>query len=82
MKTIIVTGGTGFIGSHTCLALLKKNYKVIIIDSLINSSIDTLKNIRIINNKFTLSHEDQVTFKKGDLRDFKFIDNIFYFITH
>ena len=38
MKRILVTGGAGFIGSHTCLALLEKNYELWVIDSLINSS--------------------------------------------
>ena len=35
MKKILITGGTGYIGSHTVLALLEKNYNVIIVDSLI-----------------------------------------------
>ena len=38
MQTILATGGTGYIGSHTCVELLKKGFKVIILDSLINSS--------------------------------------------
>ena len=38
MQTILATGGTGYIGSHTCVELLKKEFKVIILDSLINSS--------------------------------------------
>ena len=38
MKTILVTGGCGFIGSHTCLCLLKNNYRVVVVDSNINSS--------------------------------------------
>ena len=53
MDTILVTGGTGFIGSHTCVQLLKKNYKVIIIDNLINSKVtvlDAIKNISNSNN--------------------------------
>ena len=37
MKTLLVTGGCGFIGSHTCLSLLEKNFDVIVIDSNINS---------------------------------------------
>ena len=37
MKSILITGGAGFIGSHTCLSLLEKGYKVIILDSFVNS---------------------------------------------
>ena len=33
MKSILITGGCGFIGSHTCLALLENNYKIVVIDS-------------------------------------------------
>ena len=35
---ILVTGGTGFIGSHTCVSLIEKGYRILIVDSLINSS--------------------------------------------
>ena len=35
MKTLLVTGGCGFIGSHTCLSLLEKNFDVIVIDSIV-----------------------------------------------
>ena len=38
MPNILVTGGAGFIGSHTCLALLEKGYDILIIDSFINSN--------------------------------------------
>ena len=43
MKTILLTGGAGFIGSHTCVSLLLKGYKLIVIDSLANSSKKSLK---------------------------------------
>ena len=43
MKTILITGGTGFIGSHTCISLLEIGYKIIILDSNINSSANVLK---------------------------------------
>ena len=46
MKTILVTGGAGFIGSHTCLALLEQGYNVISIDSYINSSPIALKKLK------------------------------------
>ena len=48
MERIIVTGGTGFIGSHTCVEFLLSGYRVIILDSLINSSEETINKIREI----------------------------------
>ena len=44
MYSILVTGGTGFIGSHTCVELLRKGHNVCIVDSLINSSKSNIKN--------------------------------------
>ena len=43
IKTVLVTGGTGYIGSHTCLYLIEQGYDVIVIDSLVNSSLIHLK---------------------------------------
>ena len=48
---ILVTGGLGFIGSHTCVELLNENYEVVIIDNLSNSSIDVLDKIEEITSK-------------------------------
>jgi UDP-glucose 4-epimerase len=45
---ILVTGGTGFIGSHTCVELIKAGYNVMIVDNLVNSSADVVKKIRQI----------------------------------
>ena len=68
MTTILVTGGTGFIGSHTCVELLKQNYQVIIIDNLTNSSQKILSKIKIISNK-------NILFFKRDLSEN--LDDIF-----
>ena len=38
MKTILVTGGAGYIGSHTCLELLNAGYEVLVVDNLANST--------------------------------------------
>ena len=43
MQRVLLTGGLGFIGSHTCLTLLENNFEVILIDSLVNSSEETLR---------------------------------------
>ena len=48
MKNILITGGTGFIGSHTCMSLLEDGYDITIIDSLTNSSKKVLKGLRDI----------------------------------
>ena len=48
---ILVTGGLGFIGSHTVVELINKGYEVIIIDSLVNSNIKVLDNIEKITGK-------------------------------
>ena len=76
MKTILVTGGTGFIGSHTCVSLLEKGYKLIILDSLINSSLDCINRIhKIVNNK---KYKDNLlSFTKGDLRNIIDIEEVF-----
>ena len=43
MSRVLVTGGAGFIGSHTCVSLLEKNYEIIVIDSFINSNQEIFK---------------------------------------
>ena len=50
MQTILVTGGLGYIGSHTVIELLKQNYYIVILDDLSNSNIDVINKIRIITN--------------------------------
>ena len=62
MKKVIVTGGMGFIGSHTAIELANKGYDPIIIDNLSNSSLSVLDGINKITNK-------NVTFEKFDLTD-------------
>ena len=52
MKSILVTGGTGFIGSHTCLLLLKNGYEIFVIDSLINSSSQSLEKVLFSNWRY------------------------------
>jgi UDP-glucose 4-epimerase len=59
MKTILVTGGCGFIGSHTVCELVKSNYKVIIIDNFINSNPSVINQMEsIINTELTVYEFD------------------------
>lgn len=67
---ILVTGGAGFIGSHTVLRLAKEGYEVVVFDNLERSDIARLKAIEnIVGN--------QITFFKGDLRNKKEIEDCF-----
>ena len=46
--TILVTGGAGFIGSHTCVELLNGGYDVVVIDNLVNSNRESLRRVEQI----------------------------------
>ena len=72
MKTILVTGGCGFIGSHTCLALLEKNYELWVIDSFVNSSPKSLKRVKKLVNSYA-----KLLVLKGDMRDIDFLREVF-----
>ena len=66
---ILVTGGLGFIGSHTVVELQNKGYEVIIIDDLSNSSLDVLDGIVAITNKKPFFEELDLRIK-SDVQDF------------
>lgn len=57
MKTILVTGGAGYIGSHTCVELLNKGYRVIVVDNLSNSCEEVFNRINTITNKNVLFYK-------------------------
>jgi len=61
---ILITGGTGYIGSHVAVELLKNDHNVFIIDNLSNSSKNSLEGIKKITNK-------DFIFKKIDLRNYE-----------
>ena len=77
MKNILITGGTGFIGSHTCVTLLSEGYNVYLIDSLVNSTkISLLKIEEIFRNK-NIDITNKLRFFEGDIRKKDFIDYVF-----
>ena len=79
MKKLLVTGGTGFIGSHTCLRLLEVGYEVVIVDSLINSEkkiIDKILKI-LSTNKSKNDLSKKLKFINCDLRDENLISKVF-----
>jgi UDP-glucose 4-epimerase len=66
---VFVTGGAGFIGSHTCVELLNAGHEVVVVDNLCNSCKESLKRVKKITGK-------SVTFHKVDIRDEKKLDKI------
>lgn len=68
--TILITGGTGFIGSHTAVSLIEAGYDVVILDNLCNSSAKILPRLKEITGK-------DITFYQGDIRDRTMLQKIF-----
>ena len=67
---VLVTGGAGYIGSHTCLELLENGYGVIVIDNLCNSNPESLNRVETLTGK-------KITFYEGDVRDEALLKKIF-----
>ena len=67
---ILVTGGLGFIGSHTCVSLLEENYEVVVVDKLSNSDISVIDKIKKITNK-------NLKFYQADVCNEEELDKIF-----
>jgi len=59
---ILVTGGVGYIGSHTCIELIKSGYKIIVVDNLCNSSLESIKRVEKLVDR-------NISFHKVDVRD-------------
>lgn len=68
--SILITGGAGYIGSHTVLQLLRNEYDVVVIDNLINSNLESLKRVEGLVGK-------KITTYIGDVTDSKFLKTIF-----
>ena len=67
---ILVTGGAGYIGSHTCVELQESGYDVVVIDNLSNSNPESLKRVEAITGK-------AIRFYEGDMRDEALLKQIF-----
>jgi len=69
-KTILVTGGAGYIGSHACIELLNSGYKVVVVDNLSNSKIESLNRVKTITDK-------NIVFYEADICDKKALSDVF-----
>ena len=67
---VLVTGGAGYIGSHTMVELLNSGHQVVCVDNLINSKKKAVERVELITGK-------KVKFYKGDIRNSKLLDKIF-----
>ena len=67
---ILVTGGVGYIGSHTCVELLQAGHEIVVVDNLCNSNVKTLVSIDAITGKTP-------AFVEGDIRNRALLDSIF-----
>ena len=69
MRNILVTGGAGYIGSHTIIELYDAGYDVVVVDNLCNSSEESLRRVAQISGK-------EVPFHKVDIRDRAGLDKV------
>ncbi len=67
IQTIFVTGGAGYIGSHTCVELLHAGYDLVVYDNLMNSSKESIKRVQTITGK-------SIRFIEGDIRNKKMLE--------
>ena len=67
---VLVTGGAGYIGSHTCVELLESGHSVVVIDNLCNSNPKSLARVQEITGK-------TLKFYEGDVRDAELLKKIF-----
>lgn len=70
MAQILVTGGAGYIGSHTCVELLNADYDVVVLDNLSNSSVESLTRVQELTQK-------SLNFVEGDIRHSETLDQLF-----
>ena len=68
---ILITGGTGYIGTHTCVELINQGHQVVVIDNLSNSTAETLTKVTEI------TQTEKIPFYQGDIRDRELLQKIF-----
>ncbi|MHC8314007.1 UDP-glucose 4-epimerase GalE [Pseudomonas sp. LB3P31] len=69
-KTTLITGGAGYIGSHTVLQLVEAGHRVLVLDNLSNSSVESITRLESLSGK-------RIEFIEGDILDWRLLDTIF-----
>ncbi len=75
MAQLLITGGAGFIGSHTCLILLEAGYDLVVLDNFSNSSSESLRRVAELSK---IGHEDRLKVFEGDIRSREDLDRVFF----
>ena len=70
MKYVLVTGGSGYIGSHTLVQLIEHGYSPVVFDNFCNSSLEAIKRVEIIT-------DSAVQYVEGDVRNFDSLNQVF-----
>ena len=70
-RRVLITGGAGFIGSHTCLVLLEQGHELVVLDNFDNSSPEALRRVQ------ELAGSTQLTLVEGDVREPSAVDQAF-----
>ena len=68
--TVLVTGGAGYIGSHTCVELLERDFDIVVVDNLVNSNVKSLDRVKQITGK-------DFPYYELDIRDKEALDQVF-----
>lgn len=75
--TILVTGGAGFIGSHTCLVLLEAGHRLVVLDNFSNSSQEALRRVADLAVLQTPAEQERLQVMEGDIRNPVDLDRAF-----
>ena len=77
MSHILITGGTGYIGSHTCLIFLLSGFEITIIDSNFNSSSKVINSLINLGKMYNQDFINKINFFKGSILDESLLDSVF-----
>ena len=77
MARLLITGGAGFIGSHTCVVLLQAGHDLLVLDDFSNSTPLALERVSALAQLDAQSSKDRLQVRRGDIRDQACLDNLF-----